>query len=75
MATFNISINDGLTQQITTKSGVYEYAVAAVPALFDIELPAEVTIWSEFSEFRYRLRHDDFGHLRIEHLVCTARGE
>jgi hypothetical protein len=69
---FHIRINGGPEQRILTKSGVYVYAVAAVPALFDTGLPVSVEIWvprllPEYGPYSYRVETDEFGNPVVRH--------
>jgi hypothetical protein len=67
---FIVRVNDGPPQEIVVSTGIYEYAAAAVPALLGAdELPIDVTISSQFREFRFRLCIDEFGRMQVEHLV------
>jgi hypothetical protein len=75
MTTFNFMVDDGLVQTVDVKSGKYLYAAAAIPALFDLDLPCEITIWNEHKEFRFRAHHDEFGQFRTELLVPVTQRE
>lgn len=65
---FHIRINGGREQRMLSKSSVYSYAVAAVPALFDTELPVSIEIWvpellPEYGPYFYRVEADEYGNI------------
>lgn len=72
--TFMIRVDDGPPQEFRVKTGIYQDAAAAVPAVLGVPLPTDVEIWAthegrELSRFRFRCTLDDYGRFVVQHLV------
>jgi hypothetical protein len=73
---FHIRVDDGPEQTITVKTGIYRDAVAAVPALLDLDLPIDVEIWvpsllPKYGPYRYRVRQNEYVGLVTEYLTAS----
>jgi hypothetical protein len=68
MTKFHIRVDGGPEQTITVKTGVYRDAVAAIPALLNLDLPITVEIWvphllPEYGPSHYLVRQNVYGEL------------
>ena len=71
---FHVRINGGPEQELPSKTGIYQAAVAAIPAVLGVEIPCDVEIWSpgllpEYGPYFYRIRFDDCVRFVIDHLI------
>lgn len=74
MQTFMIRVDGGPPQEFKTKTSVYQYAAAAVPATLGVSLPTDIEIWAthegrELGRFTFRCTSDDYGQFMVQHLV------
>ncbi len=73
---FSVSINGGPEQTIKVRTGIYDSAAAAVPALLGIvDFPVFVTIWSpkllpDYGPYKYRI--DNFGGAAQQYIDFPA---
>jgi hypothetical protein len=72
---YRIRINgERRVRRLRVKTGIYRDAVAAVPAIFGLDLPVDVEIWvpsllPEYGPYHYRVRQNEFVGLVVEYLV------
>ncbi len=73
---FNVKINGGPEKYLTVKTGIYRDAVAAIPALWEVELPCDVEIWCErlvdqYGPYHYHISKDEYLNLVVRHIVLV----
>lgn len=74
---FHLRINGGEERQFTVTTGVYDHAVAAIPALLNLWPPFFVEIWipeliPKYGPYNYFVKQDDYGRLVISHVIRLA---
>lgn len=67
---FQVRINGGRIRDLTVQTSSYIDAVAAVPAVFGVELPATAKIWCEdllpeYGPYFYRAMIDECGEFVV----------
>jgi hypothetical protein len=73
MTDFMIRVNNSPTPvSLKVKTSVYRDAVAAVPAIFGLDLPVDVEIWCEhlipeYGPYHYRIEENEFVGLVVKH--------
>jgi len=80
---FHIKIDGGPEQTIKSQTGIYVWAVAALPALLGTDTPADVEIWvpklvdAGYGPYNYRLEHDIYGRPVVSLLIrgLTSTGQ
>jgi hypothetical protein len=63
-------------RSLTVKTGVYQLAAVAAPAVFGLELPVDLEIWvddllPEYGPYHYRVEMNEFVCVQVKHLVQT----
>lgn len=76
---FHFQVNDGREQTIAVKTGKYAFAAAAIPAMLDVDLPANVKIWvprllPEYGPYYYIVDYDECMRVVVSNAVpVTAK--
>lgn len=73
--TFQIRVHgEEEIRTLTVKTGKYQVAVAAAPAIFGLELPVDIEIWCErllpkYGPYHYRVYWNEFVSVQVQHLL------
>lgn len=70
MSNFLVRIDEGEQRKLSVKTGNYTQAAAAVPAIFEIDLPCYVEIWCKklipkYGPYFYRIEYDAY-----QNVIC-----
>ena len=73
--TFQIRVHgEDEVRTLTVKTGQYQVAAVAAPAIFGLELPVDLEIWCErllpdYGPYHYRIHWNEFVCVAVQHLV------
>ena len=78
--TFHVRINGGPEQTLRVRTGIYVHAVAALPALLGIDIPADVEIWvphlmPEYGPYFYRIERGEALGFEVRALIHQTEKE
>lgn len=75
--TFQIRVHgETEVRTLVVKTGKYQLAAVAAPAIFGLDLPVDLEIWCErllpeYGPYHYRVRWNEYVCVEIEHLLPT----
>ena len=73
--TFQVRIHgEDEVRTLVVKTGKYQLAAVAAPAIFGLDLPVDLEIWCErllpeYGPYHYRVRWDECVRVVVDHLI------
>lgn len=75
--TFQVRVHgEQEVRSLTVKTGKYQIAAAAAPAIFGLDLPVDLEIWCDrllpnYGPYHYRVHWNEFVCVEVQHLLPT----
>lgn len=73
-------IGETEVRTLSVKTGQYQLAAVAAPAIFGLKLPVDIEIWCErlvpeYGPYRYRIQWNEFVCVEVLHLTTVMEGD